>query len=900
MICRHTAKRCVPLRRGVAFGVAVGVAVVALLLPGCAVDIVEDPGINLDSLQISFEGVPVGHRQSFTIAVWNDGESFLRIGEIEIVNASNEPPTGFSFSSALLEMTEQGLGPGEGGWILVDFAPELDGSDNAELLITSNDPNQPVSIVKLKGTALSAQIAVSPASPIDFGTAPLGEMVFEEIVVWNVGAAPLTIHEVGLADPGDAFWIQMINVLPGATLKVDESATLIIGYMPAVSQESSNTLVVLSSDPAEPRTEIVILGGAAESSPECGILSPQESVVYDGERLSLAATAIDGQTDSQNLIVVWTDTTAQTSEVIFVGAPDAIGYVEHEYAISTPGNHVLEMEATDDAGLSCWASVNVQVLEDLAPEVLITAPAGPTILEDGNCLDLNGVVGDERDGDVLEVSWWSDHPDAPAPLLQGWSDESGIASHIVCDLPCGTQNLQLLAVDSVGQSGSDSVTLDVTLADPILDYVADQTIVLGQTLEMNFTAQDSCRTSPTITASGLPQNAVLTADGFIYTPLFDHLVNPVGVSVQVDLHAEITFDATTRVDDQSFTLTVVSDEYLALSGEHVGEVRILYSDYGGGWSGPDVLNLAIQMDPVAIADFNGDGSQDLLMVDSLQGGWLWLRRQDGGFDEVQLSMFIDGPVSVGDFDGDGLSDLVVLDALLGGTTYLNVTDVAVPESPDFDAIPGSLNLALLGEVGGVEVAASSVDHDGDGLDDLTVSFFGAEESSFYRVPAAPAADGTFDAPVAWFYGEPTRSIAQGTYGLDAINDLLIGGAEFADPGQTYLLNGDGSLGFDGPMLAWDANPQQEAGWGEDAAAGESDYAPLDVNHDGCLDVVVAFISYLDPFGANSDLSIGTLTQRVGPGAGDCEGTFGTGSGEDLPNVFLIELDSTHVVVPHVP
>ncbi len=894
MIYRRPAKRRVPVRPGVSV-----VVLLLLGLVGCATEIADPPDIAVDAEVLAFEEVPVGHLHSVTISVWNRGEDFLRVGGIEVANENSDGETGFTYSSALPQMANHGLGPGEGGWIRVDYSPVRNGRDEAELRIHSNDPEQPTTGVTLVGNGISSQIAVSPAGPIHFGTAPVGVTVFAEIVAESVGAAPLTILEYGLAEPGGAFWIQMADKLPGAILDVGESMTVTVAYMPTVSQGASNTLVVLSDDPDQPRTEIEIIGGAAESPPQCDILSPQENVVYDGETITLTATAIDGQTDSQNLFVHWDDFTDGNVTTVYYGTPNTMGYIETEYTITGPGSHYLALMVWDEADLYCLDEVTIQVLADLPPDVLITAPVGPMMLEDGNCLDLNGVVSDERDGNNLEVSWWSDHPDAPAPLHHGWSDESGITNHVICDLPCGAQNLQLIAVDSAGLFGSDSVAVDVTLAEPTLSSVADQVIVHGQTLEMTFVAQESCRATPTITVSGLPQDAVPMADGFIYTPLFDLANNPVGTTIQVDVHSEITFDATTRVDDLSFDLTVVSDEYLALSGDHAGEVRVLYSDYGGAWSGPDVLTLAIPMEPIAIADFNGDGAQDLLMADSLQGGWLLLRRHDGGFDEVQLSMFIDGPVSVGDFNGDGLSDLIVLDALLGGTTYLNTTDLAVPNSPDFDAIPGSLNLALLGEVGGVEVGTSAVDIDGDGLDDLTVSFFGIEESSFYHLTAAAAADGTFDSPTAWFQDEPTRSIAQGTFGDDGFNDLLIGGAEFADPGQAYLLIGDGSMGFDSTELAWDANPQQEAGWGEEAAAGESQFSPLDVNHDGCMDVVVAFISYLDPFGANSDLSIGTLTQRTGPG-NNCEGTFGTGSGEDLPDVFFIDVDSTRVVVPHVP
>jgi hypothetical protein len=311
-----------------------------------------------------------------------------------------------------------------------------------------------------------------------------------------------------------------------------------------------------------------------------------------------------------------------------------------------------------------------------------------------------------------------------------------------------------------------------------------------------------------------------------------------------------------------------------------------------------VLTLGLALEPVAVADFNGDGAADLLLRDAVLTGWLLLRQHDGGFTDVQLPMYIDGPAAVGDHDGDGRVDLVVLDDLLGGTTHLNTT--VDPAVPTFDVVTGSVNLASLAHPGTQVFATSAVDWDGDGLDDLLFSFSDTAEASVVLALAATAGDGTFDPPVEWFVTDPLRGLAQGLYGDDLVPDVIVGGAEVGDAGQAWLLPGDGSLGLGSAMAVWDANPDVEAVESGQRAAGSSVLAPMDIDHDDCMDVVVAFISYLDPSGVNTDLSVGTVRQRTEAGTNRCLGTFASGTGEDLPDVMLIMEQGDVVVVPHVP
>lgn len=129
---------------------------------------------------------------------------------------------------------------------------------------------------------------------------------------------------------------------------------------------------------------------------------------------------------------------------------------------------------------------------------------------------------------------------------------------------------------------------------------------------------------------------------------------------------------------------------------------------------------------VAFLDYDNDGDQDLLLVDSAAWPWrdarpaagsrLYRNRGDGVFDDVSAAAGVDAPlygmgVAVGDYDGDGRVD-VYLTAVgrnrllrnLGGERFADVTEAA--------------------GVGGAEedwsTSAAFFDGDGDGDLDLFV------------------------------------------------------------------------------------------------------------------------------------------------------------------------------------
>jgi len=860
---------------------------IALLiaLAGCAgAPAADGPVLALSAEQLNFGDVAVGHPRSLSVMVWNQGDEPLVVDD---VTTSGD---GFSTSTSLASALE--LGPGEGSWIDVWFDPAAAGPSIGSLAVHSNDPTDPVRQVTFLGIGVTAALSVDAEGGLVFGPATPGSAVFESVTVSSTGAAAAELLAAELSDGDADFWIDSVHPDVPTVLDPGETAVVVVGYTAGIG--ANGTLQLLSDVPSLPIIEVALIGEAAQSSPDCEVLQPQAEELVEGTVFDLQAIALDAESAPAELEASWSDHFDGEPLEVCSAAPDELGTVACEHVAQGVGPHTLTFRAQDPSGRSCEEQRVVVVTEDDPPQSAITTPGGAQVVEDGTCVGFSGVVHDDEDGDSLEVTWWSDHPDAPDPLFTGWSEPDGATSVTACDLPCGAQVVYLTVVDSGGQVAADGVDVDVTLLEPTLDPVDDREVVLGQQAEFTFTAVGSCGLTPVLSFDGYPPGAAVTADGFTYQPTYDPLDNPVGTTVTVDVHSEVSLGADTRTDTVSFDITVLSDEYLAVSGEQPTHVRLFPGLYDGTFGAVEVEVLAADLRPVAVADLDGDGDLDLLAADALDVAWAVTRDVAGDFGAVALPLAIDGAVSLGDFDGDGWVDLLVLDALGSGTTYLNRTDPLYPDDVAFLEVASAVDLASLGETGEPIVAASAVDHDGDGQDDLVVAYADPSNSPVYLSLASAVDAGVFEAPALWTETVPVHALAQGAFGADSDPDLLVGGAASGDPGQVYLLAGDGNLGLGGPTPAWDTNPVAEAGEFDDL--GVSEFWPMDVDHDGCLDVVVTFVSDIDQ-GVVTELALGVALQDADM-AGVCLGSFAGVNGE--PDVFTWVADQPEVVAPHIP
>jgi hypothetical protein len=218
---------------------------------------------------------------------------------------------------------------------------------------------------------------------------------------------------------------------------------------------------------------------------------------------------------------------------------------------------------------------------------------------------------------------------------------------------------------------------------------------------------------------------------------------------------------------------------------------------------------------LVIADFNGDGKQDLAEGNS---GVVLLGRGDGTF-EAPLSYGVLGPLAVGDLNGDGKPDLAIkkdrgsVSVLLGkgdGTFQPEVTSTATS-----------------GLGGGVVIA----DFNGDGRLDLAVGghiwgnsgfaiLLGNGDGTFQQTFSSPPCDdGCFGASAGY-------PLAVGDFNGDGIPDLVSSFGFGWARAEVFLGNGDGTFrrGQNFPFL------------GEDISC----FVVADLNGDGTLDIIAGY------------------------------------------------------------
>ena len=204
---------------------------------------------------------------------------------------------------------------------------------------------------------------------------------------------------------------------------------------------------------------------------------------------------------------------------------------------------------------------------------------------------------------------------------------------------------------------------------------------------------------------------------------------------------------------------------------------------GISWPNPQTITLNTGSQATALGDFNGDGIPDIA---SIAGGTyrpliILLGNPDGTYTQAPvsgMSVYTYGPMVVSDFDGDGNQDLAILNGDTNVVTILlgkgDGTFSAAASSPSVSANPSQIAVA---------------DFNGDGNPDLVVS----SSTSTGLTVLLGNGDGTFrpTANSPSIGGAPV-SMAAGDLNGDGKVDLAV--SDLYDDAVTILIgNGDGTF-----------------------------------------------------------------------------------------------------------
>ncbi|UZE95341.1 choice-of-anchor D domain-containing protein [Alkalimarinus alittae] len=206
--------------------------------------------IEVDQAAVDFGTIQLGQQTSKTITITNAGELPLVISAMSIggVDAS-------FFSHDNNCSTIPGMSTCT---VTVTYNASEEGTQNAVIVIESNDLDDPALEVALTGTG---EVEVFPeidvVQSIDFGTIEAGTSAVKVLTVNNIGGAALTV--TGLDVAGSGFVKTADNC---TTVAAGASCSAEITY--TANEGASTGTVTISSDDADEPSSVVALSGVGE------------------------------------------------------------------------------------------------------------------------------------------------------------------------------------------------------------------------------------------------------------------------------------------------------------------------------------------------------------------------------------------------------------------------------------------------------------------------------------------------------------------------------------------------------------------------------------------------------------------------------------------------------------
>ncbi|HEV3307081.1 MAG TPA: FG-GAP-like repeat-containing protein [Candidatus Sulfotelmatobacter sp.] len=329
---------------------------------------------------------------------------------------------------------------------------------------------------------------------------------------------------------------------------------------------------------------------------------------------------------------------------------------------------------------------------------------------------------------------------------------------------------------------------------------------------------------------------------------------------------------------------ILPDPNIAASGAVVS----LLGDGSGAFGAPlfePYLNFGVQ-DPesIVVADFEGNGKPDAVVVDPGVGAVVYVNNGNGLLKEAQpidaaLTLVGVSPISLtsGDVNEDGCPDVVVFDSLAIARVFLGNCD--------------STFQAQSTEVGEGDFAWASalVDVNGDGHLDLVYSGIAAQ-TGYGQVAgnllAVHFGDGKGNFGPAQVYrgGQTSFGLAVADFNRDGHPDIITANQD-SDSASMFLNDGKGGFGTPGGEYVGYINGNNSSG---PVNAPFTSFFPADVNGDGSTDLVLIEDGpgYPNPLQATVMLNDGTGHFGAAIHSPVAEGTF------DVTDFLLADFRNT--------
>jgi hypothetical protein len=296
---------------------------------------------------------------------------------------------------------------------------------------------------------------------------------------------------------------------------------------------------------------------------------------------------------------------------------------------------------------------------------------------------------------------------------------------------------------------------------------------------------------------------------------------------------------------------------------------------------PDATNSAVD-----VADFNGDGKDDVVLLGSAEGvSAVYFSQEDGDFvkSDIGLPTMDKGRVGIADYNKDGLLDIAV-SARNSTAIYKNKGVVAGSgegeEAMPFEKIASPI-VANANPFGEIWAGSGAIwgDYNRDSCPDLL--FWGYNNSDHFASLYKNNGNGTFANATAEAFAGQLPQVARGAaawfrYNSDEYLDLVIFGEKSGQHTEVFANNGNGAFTKETVSLPQLQNAEDDA---SDANSMPTKLIGVaDYNKDGFDDLLL-----MGATGVGEGLSIFGLYRNNGAGGGFTEqtGIFDNGN---LPQV----------------
>ncbi|HET6272288.1 MAG TPA: choice-of-anchor D domain-containing protein [Bacteroidota bacterium] len=268
------------------------------------------PDINLGVSLVDFGGVRIGEPRNADVGLQNAGTAALVIDSV-IVALS-----GTVVASIATPLT---IVAGGSDLLPLAFTPTAFGRDSASVRIYSNDPDEGVKVLPVRGYGIYGSPTLSTSSSYDFGARRVGSSNSWRISIQNQGGPQLSISAMTVSD--SAFRLDAVTF----PVSIDSlaSKSFRVWFSPASATAYIDTLKITSNASNGPVTNVVLRG------------SGDASVVLLGQPFWTFTVPNNPRTSSNQKLM---KAVRSISDITSDGTPDVVVSSENYWTMALNGN----------------------------------------------------------------------------------------------------------------------------------------------------------------------------------------------------------------------------------------------------------------------------------------------------------------------------------------------------------------------------------------------------------------------------------------------------------------------------------------------------------------------------------------------------------------------------------